>query len=1423
METASVTQKDRKEEIRIQDGIQRTIESRLPCGQKVLLWSQPKHKSLRKDPLSPTGELRSQIIMEDLLVSSDKAYGISREDIRINVMGLVSAMEQVNQKAFSEWLKKHPTVKQTVKGLAEIAAVHLADLFEKPPLGVNVSSWRLMLAFGEKQAWASAGKRLGFRDGGADPRVLTHIPGAPAGAMPLYYQPCWPARNNGATFLDEGMVPGWLPTLGEMMGEKALPKALLGQLMSEYMSEATRRRGLVQCAAPLAVQAACKGALPAVASREGQVNQHYWVREYHTPVGGVDEYPDFLLFVNGLPILWVEVKTRKEGSGLERGVYDFQTKPSYQGAALAVVTDGERAIVDARMVGELPMWVNYKDNLTDGTPWKKGDNVTHGSFYLFDQILSRPARTEFLLRHCGAFNQDGHYMTARSQQYQALAHLGRDLEWLDVCRVVHAKHNLEAPTLGNRLIQHTQRTGKTLTMVRSIHLAQGYFPELFRLSMIMVGEVDILKQIYNDITKNDFGLADQALDVCQAESKQGLKTLLENQSDGLKKSRNMVVLANMQKIDSQLDPKKIQALPDSKNVLVVLDEGHLAQTEKAAKARQKLLPHASNLLLTATPKTAMNEYYGLNRPWHRLDVFGFGVAQEAGIVCPVIYRRHPYSFEGNNTRIGGLVDALVPAISSGDLDLDQNALSLMVMKALGGEGAEGEETGLIAGTTSGSGAVSNAQAVVMARQLAKQVRRRLEQELIQERLDATIDMLERYEHALPRKDKKQISDTDKVGRLEAPRVFRPRALVFARDVQSALDIIQFIRDLNKAKPASEQNVYRGRRFAMDVADFGKDTSLADQQRSQSGQSSPASDKALIARDFYGVNAGITSEKELKKRLKSDDPAKRVDVLLAVGKYTKGYDNDLLALVVLLRNVAEPSLMNQIYTRPATKRDGKPAGVCLDLAFGMGNVESWRQSLRMFDQSSDRDQLYEEKDAEVLVEKVHLALERTAGSLEMSVDDLAEIEVFRERFEGLKGAAHEEHRRQFVVLARKTTSLIHRLPDASLYMTIQKPLRGLRDALLHVQQLFPELAKKKVDATPNQPDDDDDSGVIQGGHSPKALGDFIRNALEALSHPSLSNIFGPMEGRKEGSITGLLGIGVVGEAVDMAANVTQDQELTSAQQRQVLRAAERVLDAVIGASNNVGGDEKDLGGQDERHSSDIRRDPRGVTALTEALNRALDRIRDDITQLDDPKSHGRKVPQVIRASQEAVRHIGEWRSVAAAQGGVMQSLVYDRLSNIVDERLHEAGRLGSLDGKVSGKIVQAILTEASESIVSSFNGWFARLPTRQHDSPVEQLSENWLYSQNNLKLSDFLSGVRSRTDIHQLEDDEFAAAMVNSQNDLRIVLGSDSSGESDRENPLAAALAWALRTDASQQAMERFVRQFDKSMANEGVVQEGGVT
>lgn len=1434
MTSAAATQKDRKGEILIQDGIQRTIEAQLG-GQKVLLWSRPKHGWLRDDPLSPTGETRSQVIMEDLLTTSDGAYGKTesenRKSIQVNVMGLVSAIEQVNRSAFTEWLTAHPTANQTVRGLAELAAVHLADLFEKPPLGVNVSSWRMMLALGEKQAWENVGKRLGAPDGNADPRVLTNIPGAPAGASPLHYQPCWPARNNVATFLDDALRPGWLDCVGDMMGSKRPAKDVLEGLKAEYAAEAARRRALARSPAPQPDPSSKpnQAAPGSAVAWERQVNQHYWIREYHTPVGGVDEYPDFVLFINGLPLLWVEVKPRETGSGIEKGIDDFQSKPSYQGAALAVVTDGDRAIVDARMVGEMPLWVNYEGNLTDGKAWKQGDPVTHGSGYLFEQLLSRPARAEFFLRHCGAFNQYGHYMTARSQQYQALAHLARDLEWLDVCRAVHSKHGLEAPTLGNRLVQHTQRTGKTLTMVRSIHLAQGYFPELFRMSMLMVGEVDILKQILTDITENNFGLADQALDVCRAESKQGLKNLLKNQADGMKQSRNLVILANMQKIDSQIDYRKVRALPNSKNVLVVLDEGHLAQTEKAAKARQGLLPDASNLLFTATPKSAMNEHYGLIHPWHRLDVFGFGVAQEAGIVCPVIYRRHPYSFEGNHVRIGALVDAMAPALTGG-LDLKKETLAAMIVQVLNGQGSDGEEAGPLGSTiANAAGHASNAQALVMARQLAVQIRRQIEKELIQERLDAIVDELERYEFALPRKDKSQTDDHEKVGQLTALRVFRPRSLVFARNVQSAMDIIEFIRELNKGKPTSEQNVYRGRRFAMDVANFGKDPTLATQVAStatQRGHQQAGATPAglFTSKDFRGVNPGISDEKELKKRLRSNEPDKRVDVLLAVGKYTKGYDNDLLAVVALLRNVAEPSLINQIYTRPATKRDGKHTGVCLDLAFGLGNVSCWRQSLKMFDQSPDREQLYDEDDAKLLIEKVHLALEKTAGALDMRVEELAQVELFKERFEELKGEEYKEHRRQFIVLARKTASLIQRLPDSNLYMDIRKPLRGLRDALLHVQQVFPELFDKRVDKDSDD-DGSDDGFVIQGGHSPQALGNFIRNALEALAHPSLSNIFGPMDGRQRNTLTGLLGIGM-GEAVEIAANVNHTQGLTNAQERQVLRAAERVLDSVIGIDSLPADKHKDDKGNDSDFhapSGKVKRDLRGVSALTEALNRALDRIRDDLDQLDQPGRPRRKAHDILQPSKEAAHRIRQWRSEADAQGGVLQALVYHHLQTIVGERLQQAGRMEALDNEDLDGVVQALLTEASEHISSSFGKWLDRLPSKQHDSPTEQIAQSWLHSQGNRKLSDFLAGAKGRTDIHQLDCESWVATLINSQADLKVVLGAGDSTEEEKTNPLAAALSWALTTDANQQAMERFVSQLDAHGSNGGRKPEGQAT
>lgn len=1210
-------------EILIQDRFQRYLEAGLATrgtNQKVVLWNES-HQALRLDPV--TGKTRSMVVMRSLDQTTDRSFGASRKIENANIWGLIDAIEAVNRVSFENWLAEYPQVNLNVSQLSEIAASHLADLYENHNHGALTSTWRLLLALGERYAWERSAALFGLEK---DPRVLLarNIPGASSKMRPLYYRPCYTSNESPRAFLD--LRPTWLDELPTPTVQK----------ITHHVDELLR----------------------AVHSGKAPQNRHAWIRELRL---GQDqaEYADFGLLINGLPLSPSELKT--PAAGIKEAVRDFQTKPTYQGSPLGLASDGSRVIMSSTMEGKLEAWVLYANNLGTRPLSEDPEDPLDSAEYVATEILSRPDRVEFLLRHASSINNQGRFLVSRSQQYQALGKWERDLAWARAANTVLASQGEDSINIGNRLIRHTQRTGKTHTMIRAIHLALGSYPEQFRLSTLMVGEVQILDQIQREMEKDDLGVSDSGIPIFRIETRAALEKALQSERAHASKSQGRILLANMQKIS----PKSTQAIaiPDSHKTLVVIDEGHLSQTGSTADIRDRIFPNATHLLLTATPKDRMSQRYGIEKNYHVLDDFGYGLAQKAGMVCPVVYKRHPYSFIDDPALVAQLTQSLVQAMEGKHSEQD---IIQAVEQVFSGDVEDLDE--------------ENSQDVSKVRSVSRQIRIQIEREVIKERLDAMVNELIAYRDSL---------EHDSSGNA----IFRPRLLAFTSNTESGMDIIRFIRQANGSDentPPSQRNVYRGFRFGLDVSHFGKDPN----------------DEARV---FSSFNPGVNNSDELKTRFESMDPDTAVDAVIAVGKYTKGYNNDQLSVVALLRNVGEPSLINQIYTRPATSLVGKPKGVCLDLAFGLDNVKCWNESLELYDRKVDLENLYTQTKLDKLVAKVEESLKNTARTLDLDLEKLADFSHVVSAFENMTEQDRKSQGRRFILFARATADLMARMPDSSLYGHLRQPLVGLKISLSKLLVLYPELV---------QSSDVSDDGTLDAGARDKTLGEIIRDALNTLGQSSLKQ---------------LLDI-KMGEAFEVIPSEREESVLL-ASQRSALTASRTAIESIFGrppASTSDSG---------STQQNPPTRQLRGMSALNDSLNRILDRLRDELPTQGASTSWQREI------LNQANLAIDDWLNSVNQDQGPLYYFLTQHLEGLLLRRAEILGL--DVQALGLGDDLYVVVDQAAQDMSQDFNLWHRGLSSQWDEQSPKRLAQAWFGQYKSKNLADFLGQASLRQDLHSM--------------------------------------------------------------------------
>src|SRR2546427_1855961 len=348
----------------------------------------------------------------------------------------------------------------------------------------------------------------------------------------------------------------------------------------------------------------------AVHSKEGERYEKIWLFDFKTPESKNNEFlavkqftviennierrPDVVLFVNGIPLLILELKNLADEDATIWTAYDqFQTYTEqlptlFRFNEILVISDG----IEARsgtITSEKERFMQWKT--IDGEKPKKG-------FTEIEVLLRGMCEKQRLLdivRNFVVFEKDKETKKKLAAYHQYWA-------------VNQALESTKSARKGNKkagIVWHTQGSGKSLTMI-------FYSGKLVR-------EFDnptiVLLNDRNDLDGQLFETFGRCQDILrqkpvQAESRKQLQELLRVSSGG-------VVFTTIQKFFPEEDREKHPLLSDRDNIVVIADEAHRSQygfsarildkkdktliTYGYAKYLRDALPNASFIGFTGTP------------------------------------------------------------------------------------------------------------------------------------------------------------------------------------------------------------------------------------------------------------------------------------------------------------------------------------------------------------------------------------------------------------------------------------------------------------------------------------------------------------------------------------------------------------------------------------------------------------------------------------------------------------------------------------------------------------------------------------------------------------------------------------------------------------------------------------------------------
>ncbi len=353
-------------------------------------------------------------------------------------------------------------------------------------------------------------------------------------------------------------------------------------------------------------------------------NNSFVVANQWTFVENSNKRPDVLLFLNGLPVVLIELKS-----------------PSRE------ETDASEAYLQIRnYMQEIPSMFIYNcicvmsDQLTTkaGTitsgeerfmEWKTKDgsyeNTQYAQFDTFFEGIFEKARLLDIIKNFICFSNEG------LKRYKILA--GYHQYFAVNKAVLSTKRATETDGKGG-VFWHTQGSGKSLSMVFYAHLLQEALnsPTI----VVLTDRNDLDNQLYGQFAKCKSFLRQEPI---HADSREHLKSLLDG------RQANGIIFTTMQKFE-----ESHESLSDRRNIVVMADEAHRGQygmketvDEKTGKIKvgtariiRNSLPNATYIGFTGTPISmkdrSTREVFG-----DYIDVYDMTQAVEDGATRPVYY------------------------------------------------------------------------------------------------------------------------------------------------------------------------------------------------------------------------------------------------------------------------------------------------------------------------------------------------------------------------------------------------------------------------------------------------------------------------------------------------------------------------------------------------------------------------------------------------------------------------------------------------------------------------------------------------------------------------------------------------------------------------------------------------------------------
>lgn len=379
-------------------------------------------------------------------------------------------------------------------------------------------------------------------------------------------------------------------------------------------------------------------------------NNSFDIANQWTFIENENKRPDVLLFINGLPLVLMELKSpsREETDASEA----YKQIRNYMQAIPSMFIYNAICVMSDMALNRAGTITSGEDRYMD---WKTVDgsyeNTRFANFETFFTGIFQKERLLDILKNFILFSKEG------LTNYKILAGYH---QYFAVRKAVESTKKATLTDGKGGVVWHTQGSGKSLSMVFYAHLLQS---ELESPTIVVITDRnDLDNQLYLQFSKCKDFLRQTPV---QAKSREHLSSLLEKQKV------NGIIFTTMQKFEEPGEP-----LSKRRNIIVIADEAHRGQyglTEKIkmkknadgelvahrsvgiARIIRQTLPNATYIGFTGTPVSLEDrntrEVFG-----DYIDVYDMTQAVEDGATRPVYYESRVMKLKLDETTLQ-LIDA----------------------------------------------------------------------------------------------------------------------------------------------------------------------------------------------------------------------------------------------------------------------------------------------------------------------------------------------------------------------------------------------------------------------------------------------------------------------------------------------------------------------------------------------------------------------------------------------------------------------------------------------------------------------------------------------------------------------------------------------------------------------------------------------